>query len=580
MPNENILVSAIKLWRILLDRRRLQAKLILSLMLVSSVVEIFSIGLVMPFLTSLSQPEKVVNLLAEYLPSFDLSRLDYSELQFYLLLIFLIMTIFSGFVRYSLLYTQIKFGHAVGSDICKKIFSFKLNLPYKYHAKTSSSKFLSDIQRADEVVGQILFPFLFLISSLTMVVLMLFFLLFISLSITISSVFIFGTIYFLILFFTRKKISNLGAIMNNNTTKRMKILQEGFGGVRDIIIDRSQHYFEDSFSKADLPYRNSAALIQVFSSAPRFAVETFGMVFIALFAYMSALGNTNFINQLPVFGVMILSAQRLLPLAQQLYSSLTNIRAFKPVFDDIIESLNDTNSIFYPEEEGLKYRDYVNINKVAFRYSDDKPWLFEDANFNFPKGSCVGLIGESGTGKSAFVDILMGLIEPSKGHIEIDGQKLTINNVSSWWKVISHVPQSVYLLDDTILENIIFGSQVERSQFKASISAENAQLKSLLESLDNGIYTKIGERGALLSGGQRQRIGIARALYRNPELLILDEATSALDEQTEKKVIENIFSINKNMTIFMVTHRLSSLSRCDFVINIENGRMINMGKYS
>jgi len=217
------------------------------------------------------------------------------------------------------------------------------------------------------------------------------------------------------------------------------------------------------------------------------------------------------------------------------------------------------------------------------RWEITQDWAFslgDTQHFVIPKGSCVGLIGESGSGKSTFVDILMGLIKPTQGHIEIDKKKLIVDNVSSWWKRIAHVPQSIYLLDDSILENIIFGSPTEKSISHAHIAAKNAELGGLLGSLDNDINTEVGERGALLSGGQRQRIGIARALYRNPELLILDEATSALDVKTEKKVIDNIFSFNENMTIFMVTHRLSSLSRCDFVINIENGRMINMGKYS
>jgi ATP-binding cassette, subfamily B, bacterial PglK len=579
-PKENILSSFVELWSAISDRRKYQGKLILILMLISSIVEVFSIGLVLPFLTSLLHPEEFVSTLSVYLPELDFSDFTPSELRFYLLIVFLVMTVFSGFVRYILLYTQIKFGHAVGADLSRKVFSCKLHLPYKYHAKTSSSKLISDIKRSDDVVGQILFPFLFFISSLTMIIFMVSFLLFINPFITIASILFFTTIYFLILILTRGRISKIGKVMNDNITKRMKVLQEGFGSVRDIIIDRSQNYFEDSFSKADLSYRNSAALIQIYSSAPRYAVETFGMIFIAFFAYILVRESTSFIDELPIFGVMALAAQRLLPLAQQLYASLTNMRAFRVVLNDVIESLNCKNRVFYPNSKRLEYRDSVKINQVSFRYGTNDDWLFNDVNFVIPKGSCVGLIGESGSGKSTFVDILMGLIEPTKGHIEIDGKKITTNNVSSWWTMMAHVPQSSYLLDDSILENIILGSSTEKSISDAYTSAENAELGSLLNSLDNGIHTEVGERGALLSGGQCQRISIARALYKNPKLLILDEATSALDVKTEKRVIDNIFSFNENMTIFMVTHRLSSLSRCDFVINIENGKMINMGVYS
>ena len=302
------------------------------------------------------------------------------------------------------------------------------------------------------------------------------------------------------------------------------------------------------------------------------------MVFIALFAYLIMGNENNFTKELPVFGVMILAAQKLLPLAQQFYSNITNIRAFKPVLKDILKSLDTSDMTNYPYSDELEYKKSVQIKNVSFRYKDDNPWLFEDVNFSFPKGSCIGLVGESGSGKSAFVDILMGLIEPSKGEVVIDGKKITNSNVTSWWKKISHVPQNVYLLDDTILENIVFGSSIEKSESRAVIAAEKSELGNLLDGFEDGIETKIGERGSLLSGGQQQIIGIARALYREPQMLILDEATSALDTETEEKVIENIFTLNENMTIFMVTHRLSSLSRCDFVIKIEDGKMKTLAK--
>ena len=260
------------LWLILSNKRKFQAKLILLLMLIASVVEIFSIGLVMPFLTSLSNPEKVIIELEKYFPVLSLSTFSLEELRISLLAIFLFMTIISGFIRYTLLYSQIRYGHAVGADLCLSIFSNKLHLPYKFHANSNSSKLISDIKRSDDLVGQILFAFLFMLSSFAMMIFMVTFLLFISPKITIFSILFFSTIYFLILLLSRRKISSLGKVMNDNITKRMKVLQEGFGGVRDIIVDQSQKYFEESFSKTDLPYRSSAALIQVFSSAPRYVV--------------------------------------------------------------------------------------------------------------------------------------------------------------------------------------------------------------------------------------------------------------------------------------------------------------------
>jgi ATP-binding cassette subfamily B protein len=305
-------------------------------------------------------------------------------------------------------------------------------------------------------------------------------------------------------------------------------------------------------------------------------VETTGIVLIAIFAYTAAIqSNEGFVTLVPVFGALVLGAQRILPVLQQVYSSWTSIQSNRVATEDVINLLSQSNKTLLSSNELLKFEQSIKFCNVSFRYGLNDPWILYKINFTIKKGQFIGIKGETGSGKSTLIDILMGLIQPTKGHIEIDGLVLNESNSRSWQKKISHVPQKIFLSDCSILENIAFGvprNRIDLERVKDAV--QRAQFNTTVDGFKDGYETIVGERGAKLSGGQLQRVGISRALYKNTDFLVFDEATSALDDQTELKLMGELLSSRAGVTIVMITHRPNALVDCHKIIEIKNGHII------
>ena len=300
--------------------------------------------------------------------------------------------------------------------------------------------------------------------------------------------------------------------------------------------------------------------------------------FITLILIKRSTDTNQFI---PLLGTFALASQRLIPSMQQIYAGWAGIVSYSEGLKNIVDILNLKNKRkSYKSLKILPYRlkNSFELNSINYRYKGSSSLSIEDINFKIYKGEKIGIIGKTGVGKSTLLDIIMSLLKPTQGKIFIDNTQLynsdKLINEESWRQSISHVPQTIFLSDESIAKNIAFGIPEGEINFsKVKKVAKLASIKSFIESLTNDYDTRVGERGIMLSGGQRQRIGIARALYRDASLLILDEATSALDSITEKKILENIFYYRKNLTIIMVAHRLSTLSVCDRIINLERGKI-------
>ena len=291
-------------------------------------------------------------------------------------------------------------------------------------------------------------------------------------------------------------------------------------------------------------------------------------------AYMMTQQESGMATAIPVLGALALGAQRLLPVLQQAYASYSTIKGSKSSFEDILNLLDQSLPEYadQPLPEPIPFAKEIKLNNLNFRYSEDAPWVLKNVNLSLKKGSRIGFMGVTGSGKSTLLDIIMGLLPATEGGLMIDNQ--TINNQSrrAWQAHIAHVPQNIYLSDSTIEENIAFGIAKELIDHqRVKKAAQQAQIAELIEEWKDGYQTFVGERGIRLSGGQRQRIGIARALYKQANVLIFDEATSALDDQTEKKIMDEIYQISQNKTLIIVAHRLSTIKGCDQVYKIENG---------
>tara|TARA_B100001093_G_scaffold454216_1_gene463392 strand:- start:148 stop:1182 length:1035 start_codon:yes stop_codon:yes gene_type:complete len=318
-------------------------------------------------------------------------------------------------------------------------------------------------------------------------------------------------------------------------------------------------------------------------SSPRFIMEASGIAIVALFAYFATLQFGGINEFLPILGVFVLGAQKLLPAIQKAYASYSRIKGAAYSLEDVIDLLDQPLPKYanFSANLPVPFTQSIELKNLSFRYSHQSPWVLKNLNFKIPKGSVVGIIGSTGCGKSTIIDLIMGLLPLTNGELTVDGVPIDNENKREWQANISCVPQDIYLSDGTIKENIAFGLPKEQINFsKVKIAAQKAQIAELIESWDDQFETMVGERGMRLSGGQRQRIGVARALYSESNVLILDEATSALDNETELAVMNSINTFNKDITVIIIAHRLTTLKKCDMILELGNNFQTKIMDYS
>jgi ATP-binding cassette subfamily B protein len=405
---------------------------------------------------------------------------------------------------------------------------------------------------------------------------------FIDPQVALISALVFGIVYLTISFGARKALQKNSSLIANESEEMVKALQEGLGGIRDVLIDGTQEFYCKIYQRADLSLRKAAGDIVFISGSPRFLMEGIGMCLIAILAYFLMRAGGGVVSAIPLLGALALGAQRLLPVLQQAYAAYSTIKGAESSFEDILDLLRQPLPLTENQDSirSVKFKEDIVFNDLSFRYDNHSSMVLKNVNLTFKKGEKVGFVGVTGSGKSTLIDILMGLLSPSSGELLIDGVSITSENRRVWQRLIAHVPQNIYLADSSIQENIAFGihsDQINEDQVKKA--AEQAQIGELVKQLTERYDGHVGERGVQLSGGQRQRIGIARALYKDSDVLIFDEATSALDIQTEKKIMQQITALSGDRTIFIVAHRLTTLKECDRIIRINEDFTVDEVNY-
>lgn len=573
-----------RLWKNINSKRKKQLISILILTIAASATEVISIGAVIPFLGVLANPE------AFFQNEFAQSFISFAEIEEprqllpIFSIVFMLAALTAGVMRIALLWGQTRLAHAVGADLSYEIYKNTLYQPYSVHLKLNSSQVISAIAtKTDQVVMQTILPVMYIVSSTCMLSIILVALILVHPVMAISAMTGFASIYAVFIYLTKRRLQGNSKKISHNSNVTIKALQEGLGGIRDVLIDGTQKTYCEYFRVADVKRRRAISSNQFMSQSPRYGVESLGMVLIASLALFLSSGEESLIGILPLMGALAVGTQRMLPMLQQAYNSLSLMRGSQRILQDSL-ALLEQQVPKYTERKNtssISFLKTIRFNTVGFRYDKDAPWIFRNLSLTILKGSRVGFIGTTGSGKSTLLDIVMTLLQPSEGTLEIDDAEVNVSNNQGWLSHIAHIPQSIYLADTTIAENIAFGIPQDMINYQRVISAaKEAQIDDAIQSWDQKYDTVVGERGIRLSGGQRQRIGIARALYKDADVLIFDEATSALDNETEKVVMDTIDDIHKDTTILMVAHRLSTLKNCDLIVELENGKIKRQGKPS
>jgi ABC-type multidrug transport system fused ATPase/permease subunit len=472
---------------------------------------------------------------------------------------------------------------ASGADLSSEVYRRTLYQPYSVHVARNSSDVISGItNKVGGTVLGVMFPMMTLISSGVSLLATLVALLIIDPWLALGAGFGFGICYCIITWFSRRRLRSNSRRIATEYTLVVKSLQEGLGGIRDVLLDGSQPVYCDAYRRAEQSLRRAQGDNVFIAQSPRFSMEAVGMVLIAGLAFGLSRQFHGVAAALPILAALALGAQRLLPALQQVYAAWASIAGSHALLEDTLTLLDqplpaDASS---PQPPALPFEREIRFEGVHFRYSGESPWVIDNLNLVISKGARVGLVGGTGSGKSTTLDLLMGLLRPNAGLISIDGQALEGSRIRAWQASIAHVPQAIFLADTTLAENIAFGvPPAEVDQERVRRAAQRAQIGEFIDSMPEGLESLVGERGVRLSGGQRQRIGIARALYKEATVLVLDEATSALDNSTERSVMDAIEGLSRELTIIMIAHRLSTVRRCDTIVELEKGRLIAQGPY-
>lgn len=571
------LASLRALWRVLAPRRRRQFALLLVLMVLAAFAEVVSIAAVLPFLSIMIAPERVFQLEAAR-PFIGWLGLEQpSELLLPITVAFGAAVLLAGAIRLCLLWVSTRLSFAAGADISIDIYRRTLYQPYSVHAGRNSSEVITGIStKSNTVIFYIIDPALKLISASLMLVAILLLLLSIHTTVALAALLGFGLIYLLVIGLTRKPLERNSAVIATESNQLIKSLQEGLGGIRDVLLDGTQPAFCAIYRKADLALRHAQGTNLFLGSFPRFVVETLGILLIAALAYALTQQEQGVAAALPVLGALALGAQRMLPLLQQAYYSWSQIQGSQATLRDVLTLLQQPlpEHAHLRPDQALPFKQQIELAGLSFAYAPALPAVLNHVNLVIPKGSRVGFVGSTGSGKSTLLDIIMALLPPSGGALKVDGVPITAANSLQWQAHIAHVPQAIFLADASITENIAFGIAPEAIDHAlVREAAVKAQLAPTIEGWPEQYQTRVGERGVRLSGGQRQRIGIARALYKQADVIVFDEATSALDTETEQAVMEAIDALDKDLTVLIIAHRLSTLSNCDTIVELSQGNI-------
>jgi len=555
-------------------RRRWQLGAVLVLMLFGALGELLTLGALIPLLAAMSGSSNgaIPRIVAPILASVGLT--DPQQLLYAFAAAFAAAALLAAVLRIVLLWSTQRFTYGVARDLGVKLYSDTLAQPYVYHTTHNTSEIIASINKVEIVTNSVLTPLMGAAVATVIATAIVVGLVLIDPAVATIAGIGFVVIYLAASLFTRRRLRTNGRIIAQAQDARVRAMQEGLGGIRDVLLDRSQAVFVRLYSAAEHRLRSARSTNAVLANSPRFVVEAVGMMLVAVVAVAVAGRPGGLAAGLPVLGALAMGAQRLLPLVQQIYLGWASALGNQQIVQDLVALLRRPSPVMGQATERLPFEQTITLEGVGYSYDAGRVPALKGVSIEIPKGARVGIAGRSGSGKSTLMDLVIGLLEPGEGEIRIDGTPLTAANRAAWQRNVAHVPQAIFLADTTIAENIAFGvPAAEIDHTRVQRAAAQAELADVVAALPQGYDTRVGERGIQLSGGQRQRIGIARALYKEAEVLVFDEATSALDHETEAAVMRAIDNLDRKLTIILIAHRVSTLEGCDLLVRLEGGEV-------
>jgi len=575
-----------KLLFLLTPHERKNAGLLLIMILIMALLDMIGVASILPFMAVLTNPNLietnvVLNIMFQTSKIFGVETNQ--QFLFALGIIVFGLLIISLAFKALTAYVQLRFVQMREYSISKRLIEGYLHQPYSWflnhHSADLGKTILSEVQ---QLITRGIGPVMEMIAKGTVAIVLITLLVIADPKIAIVVGLSLIGAYVVIFYFIRSYLNHIGSKRLINNQLRFKAVNEAFNAAKEIKVRGLEQIFIKLFSNSAKIFARTIASSQIISQLPRYILEAvaFGGVLLMILYTMAQTGSFN--NALPIISLYVFAGYRLIPALQQIYASFINLTFVGPSLNKLYDELKDLKPLNKNQDQGvLPLNKTIILKNIDYYYPNTSRVALKNISLNIPAKSTVGLVGVTGCGKTTIVDIILGLLEPQKGTLEVDEKVITKQNSRSWQRSIGYVPQDVYLSDDTILANIAFG--IEPKDISQDLIEKAAKIANLhdfvINELPKKYQTTIGERGVRLSGGQRQRIGIARALYNNPQVLILDEATSALDNQTEQAVMDAVSKLSKHITIIIIAHRLSTLKNCDKIFLLERGKLKNQGTF-
>ena len=529
---------------------------LLVLTVVSTIFEILILSLLYPFINNFLDQNAVRSRESNFL--YDFFNITSENVPLFLSFVIII----GGLIKIVYVISESRLSHRIGHALGQNVFENTLTLGYSDHKKHNSSFFIALIvNKVNVVVYQGFLPIFRIVNGVTLTLSILIYLVIFQPILTLIIILGIILLYGIYVSLIKSVIGKSSHIVNDNQNLIIKIIQDSLGSIKEIILSRSFKVFKKEYSNASLIYKLAQSTLQIISTLPKLIIEPFVMLLFILVLYFFK----ETIN-LASFVVVFLGLVRILPSFQVIYYNFQTFYNGLPSIEEFYKLLN-TQTVKSESIDNFSFKNFSSITFKNVDFSIDSKKIISNINISLNKGQKIGIHGESGSGKSTFVDLLMGLISPSEGEISIDNEVLNEVTKYEWFSQIGHVKQDVFLIDDTIKKNIAFGLEDDLIDEAEVISSlELAGLKNMVLDLDKGIHSLVGQNGAFISGGQRQRIGLARLFYFKKKIIVLDEATSALDYETEASILEKIYSLNNEYTIIMISHRVETLKECDIIL--------------